>query len=204
MKTRYKVLLATLVLFLVAVLFRTTFYRMAGDWLIVQDELEQSDAIFLLGGGAFDRVDETARLLGQGLASKVICTGSLVPNILKVLKIDHREAEVSRIGLVDNYNIPGEVVDTILSGTSTREESELVLVYCLEHDYKTVIILSSSFHTRRVNDVFKPLLEPQGIRVIIHGAPSSQYRESEWWNYEAGMIMVNNEYMKHLYYFLKY
>ena len=204
MKKRYKLLLGLLVLLLVAVLFRTPFYRMAGDWLIVQDELERSDAIFLLGGGAFDRVDETAKLIEQGLASKVICTGAVVPDILKVLKVEYMEAEVSRIGLVDNYNIPGEVVDTILSGTSTKEESELVLAYCLEHDFKTVIILSSSFHTRRVNNVFKPLLEPEGIKVIIHGAPSSQYRESEWWKFEAGMIMVNNEYMKHLYYFLKY
>ena len=185
-------------------LFRTTIYGMAGNWLMVQDELEQADAIFLLGGGAFDRVNETVKLVEQGVAKKVICTGSWVSGVLKILKNEYKEAEVSRIGLVDNHGIPSADVDTILSGTSTKEESELILKYCIDHQFKTVIVLSSKFHTRRVSDVFKPLLEAEGIKVIIHGAPSSNYSEDEWWKTESGMIMVNNEYMKHLYYFLKY
>ena len=88
--------------------------------------------------------------------------------------------------------------------TATKEESEAILTYCKQHNYSKVIVLSSKFHTRRVGDVFKPLLEDEGIQVIVHGAPSSLYKEAEWWKYESGMIMVNNEYMKHIYYFLKY
>ncbi|MBL4753515.1 MAG: YdcF family protein [Flavobacteriales bacterium] len=204
MKLRYKFLLGILLTLLVFGTFRTTFYRAAGAWLIVEDPLEPADAIFLLGGGAFDRVNETAKLLEQGIADKVICSGSWVSGVLKILKMEYKEAEVSRLGLVNNHGIAVENVDVILEGTSTKEESELILAYCKKNQFKTVIVLSSTFHTRRVSDVFKPLLEPEGIKVIIHGAPSSSYNEDEWWKDEGGMIMVNNEYMKHIYYFLKY
>ena len=204
MKKRYKLLLGLLVLLLFAGLFRTTLYGLAGNWLMVEDKLEQADAIFLLGGGAFDRVNETVILLEQGFADKVICSGAWIPGVLKLLKNELMEAEVSRIGLVKNNGVDQANVDVILEGTSTKEESELILAYCQKHQFKTVIVLSSKFHTRRVSMVFKPLLEPAGIKVIIHGAPSSRYSEAEWWKYESGMIMVNNEYMKHLYYFLKY
>ena len=204
MKKRYKLLLGLLVLLLLSVIFRTSLYRFAGNLLIAEDELEQVDAIFLLGGGAYDRVRETAKLLDQGIADKVICTGVWIPGVLKLLHNEYAEAELSKIGLVKNYGVPDENVKAIVKGTSTKEESEIILAYCKKHAYKTVVILSSKFHTRRVRNIFKPLLEAENIKVIVHGAPSSVYRESEWWKYEAGMIMVNNEYMKHIYYFLKY
>ena len=204
MQKRYKLLLSLLVLLLFAGVFRTTLYGIAGNLLIVEDELEKADAIFLLGGGAFDRVRETAKLLDDGYADQVICSGAWVPGVLKILKTEYLEAEVSQMGLVNNYGIPRAKVNTILKGTSTREEAKLILDYCKENEFETVIVLSSMFHTRRVSDVFKPLLEPAGIKVIVHGAPSSTYKESEWWKHEHGMIMVNNEYMKHIYYMLKY
>jgi hypothetical protein len=55
-----------------------------------------------------------------------------------------------------------------------------------------------------VNNVFRSLLEDAGIQVLIRGAPSSLYDESLWWESETGLIMVNNEYVKLGYYFLKY
>ena len=40
--------------------------------------------------------------------------------------------------------------------------------------------------------------------LIIHGTGSTRYDEAEWWKKEEGLIMVNNEYVKLLYYELKY
>jgi len=80
----------------------------------------------------------------------------------------------------------------------------LILKYCIDHDIKKTIILSSKFHTLRVRKVFEPVLEKNGIEVIIRGAPSTKYSEHNWWKKEAGLIMVNNEYVKLVYYFFKY
>jgi hypothetical protein len=40
--------------------------------------------------------------------------------------------------------------------------------------------------------------------VIVRGADPIPYKIKGWWKYEKGMIMVNNEYMKLVYYGLKY
>jgi len=189
---------------LIAWLAREPILRSVGNYLIVEDELKQAEVIFLLGGGSFDRGNEAAKLLKSGHANYVVCTGGQVPGTLKALGMKYKEAKVSKINLVKNNKVSTLKVKLIAEGTSTKEESELILSYCLEKNIKEAIVLSSKFHTRRVNDVFRPILEEEGINVILRGAPSSQYDEDYWWQYESGLIMVNNEYLKLLYYFWKY
>ncbi len=175
-----------------------------GNYLIVEDPIEKVDAIFLLGGGPFDRGSEAGKLYNAGYTQKIICTGGQVSNLLKSLNMYHKEAEVAKMNLVKNNDVPGRHVVALSEGTSTKEESEIILRYCLEEGFKKVMILSSKFHTRRVNNVFRSLLEDAGVKVLIRGAPSSLYDESLWWESESGLIMVNNEYVKLGYYFLKY
>lgn len=177
---------------------------MVGNYLVVEDELGKVDAIFLLGGGPFDRGNEAAKLYEAGYTKKIVCTGGQVSNLLKSLNINHVEAEVASINLVRNNGVPRQRVIALAEGTSTKEESVIILQYCLEQGFNKVMILSSKFHTRRVNNVFRPVLEEAGIDVLIRGAPSSLYDESLWWESESGLIMVNNEYVKLGYYFLKY
>lgn len=190
--------------FLLVYLLRDSFMLMAGNYLIVENPIEEADAIFLLGGGPFDRGSEAGKLYKAGYAEKIICTGGQVSNLLKSLNLQHTEAEVARINLFKNNAVPRRNIVALSEATSTREEADVILRYCLEQGFEKVIILSSKFHTRRVNNVFRSLLEDAGIQVLIRGAPSSLYDESLWWESETGLIMVNNEYVKLGYYFLKY
>ena len=162
------------------------------------------DAIFTLGGGSFDRGNEAAKLFKEGYADLIVCTGGQIPNVLKALNFHLKEAHIAKINLIKNNNISVKNIDFIAEGTSTKEESELILKYCKEHEFEKVIILSTKFHTKRVKNVFVAILEENGIEPIVRGAPSSNYDEDYWWQTEAGMIMVNNEYVKIVYYILKY
>jgi len=185
-------------------LFRNTILRNVGAGLISVDTLERADAIFLLGGGSFDRGREAAKLFNEKYADYIICTGGQISGTLKSLNLPYTEAMVSKIGMVKNHQIKPESIIALEEGTSTREEAKLILAYCKQRGFLKIIVLSSKFHTRRIINVFKPLFDKNGIDIIVHGAPSSIYKEYEWWKKEEGMIMVNNEYMKHLYYFIKY
>ena len=190
--------------FLAVYLLRNVIMLQVGNYLIVEDPIEQVDAIFLLGGGPFDRGSEAGKLYKAGYSKKIICTGGQVSNLLKSLDLKHTEAEVARINLVKNNEVPRRAIVALSEATSTKEESEVILRYCREEGFEKVMILSSKFHTRRVNNVFRPLLEEAGIKVLVRGAPSSLYDESLWWESESGLIMVNNEYVKLGYYFIKY
>ena len=54
-KKRTRRWIALVLLLLTLVLLRNPVLRSMGDFLVVQDELEQVDAIYVLSGNSFDR-----------------------------------------------------------------------------------------------------------------------------------------------------
>lgn len=175
-----------------------------GNFLICEDEVVQVEVLFVLGGGSFDRGNEAAGLFKAGFTNQIVCVGENVPSIFEALNLPYSESEVTKINLVKNNNVPKASIKLLEKGTSTKEEAEYVIQYCLENNVKQAIVLSSKFHTRRVKSIFKPLFEANDVELILIGAASSEYSEDEWWKTEEGLIMVNNEYVKLVYYFFKY
>jgi uncharacterized SAM-binding protein YcdF (DUF218 family) len=191
-------------IFALLFLMRVPIMSMMGRYLISEDALQKSDAIFVLGGSSFDRGNEATRLFGQGYATKIVCMGENVPSVFKAIDKDYTEAEVAKINIVRNNDVKKRDVVLLEIGTSTKEESEAIAQYCEDEQLKRIIILSDKFHTRRIRGVFEPLFEEIETELIIHGTGSTQYDEAEWWKYEQGLLMVNNEYVKLIYYWLKY
>jgi hypothetical protein len=66
------------------------------------------------------------------------------------------------------------------------------------------MVVSDKYHTNRINYAFRHLYKDAGIELILRGAHSSQYLENLWWASETGLLMVNNEYVKLIYYYIKY
>lgn len=179
-------------------LCRYPILRGIGNFLIREDELEQVDAIYILGGASQERSAEGRRLFKEGYSQKLICTGEHASEDLKLLDTVLTEAEITKSYLLKG-GVPEKNVSILKSGTSTREEAELILKDA-KGKYNSVMILSSKFHLRRVKRVFNQKFEGSGIKIIYRGAPAKDYNESEWWKYEKGLLMVNNEYIKWWYY----
>lgn len=174
-----------------------------GNFLDDGEEAVAVQRIFVLGGGNYDRGFKAARLWYEGFAPQIICTGSYISGTVKSLDLDFSEADLTRMRIL-SLDVDSNLVSALSMGTSTMEESTLILDYCLLNNWNKIIIVSDSFHTKRIRDVFSNKFKEAGIETIIVGAPSSRYKESEWWEEEAGLIMVNNEYIKHLYYWWYY
>ncbi|MCB9234907.1 MAG: YdcF family protein [Bacteroidia bacterium] len=191
-----------LLILLVLFLFRQPILRAMGNYLIYNDELEPVEAIFVLAGGAKERGTEAARLYHLGISKHLLCTGEEESIPL---------ANGTWIGmgeLTRNFILAGGVdsaaIELIPVGTSTFEEYSAIKDYCLGHGLTKIIILSSEFHTRRVSQVFKRDFAKAGIQAIIRGAPDANLADKEWWQTENGLVFVNNEYIKILYYWVKY
>tara|TARA_B110000908_G_C10256949_1_gene456244 strand:+ start:282 stop:887 length:606 start_codon:yes stop_codon:yes gene_type:complete len=174
-----------------------------GTFLVYENNIEFIETAFVLSGGAFDRGNKAAELINTKKVSKVICTGANKPPDFKALNIDLLESELTRKNIISQVQ-DSSLVSLIKEGTSTLEESEIILAYCLKNNLKECVIISSKFHTRRIKKVFLKHFKKQGIDVFIIGAPSSSFDESSWWTSENGLINLNNEYIKLLYYFVKY
>lgn len=201
-------------------LFRNSLLLNIGNFLIREDSLQKSDAIFVLGGDSYDRGNLAVKLFKEGYASKIVCSGENIPTILKALGISYAESEITRINIISAFAPadsgkspakenktafpPDSSVSILRKGTSTMEEIIAIKDYCRENKLNKIILITSKFHTRRVGSVCKKIFHDEKPELIITGVPSSSYSEEKWWESEEGLIMVNNEYVKLIYYFLKY
>ena len=183
--------------------FRTEILSASGSFLIHESELTRSDAIVVLGGNSLDRGQHAYSLYRQNFAGKIVCTGGNVPSVLSAIGEPLFESEVSR-RLILAEGVDSSAVIALSSSTSTFEEAIELKDYAERNGLKSMIVVSSKFHTKRVSKVFDKAFKDSGITLLYSGAPSSSYDEAIWWKSESGMIMVNNEYMKLLYYFLKH
>ena len=198
----FRILVGFLCLLIILFLVRKPIMRGMGNYLIYENELEEVDVIVVLSGGAYDRGLEAAKLYDEEYAPFIICPGGNQPPDFKALGIEMLESELTREFMIQQ-GVPESSIEVIPEATSTLEEADVVLDYLLEKNLSSCIIVSSRFHTRRVKNAFKKKLQREDITVIIHGAPSSQYEESSWWENEYGMLAVNNEYVKLIYHLLK-
>lgn len=187
-----------------AIVFRGLILQSIGNLLITEDPLKKSDAIFVLGGNIFDRSTHGVYLYEQDYAPVIHPMGEVVEKILLTTDDQKPDALLAQYYMINKLNTPAQDVKPIIKGTSTKEESEAILSYAIENNYKRIIVVSDKFHLRRIRSTFKKTFKEKEIEVLLSGAPNSSYREDYWWNYEAGLIMVNNEYVKLMYYFFKY
>lgn len=195
-------------LFSLAVLFtllftlRVPILRLLGDYLKSTDSLHKTKYLFVLSGAAIERGETAAKLYHEGYSEKIICTGKVVPQELIVINMPLPESQLTKIWLLKN-GVPDSSINLLESGTSTLEESFAILAFCKKNKITEITVISSLFHTRRVRFVFKEFIN-YGITVFIAGSPANRYDENFWWQAEDGLLMVNNEYVKLIYYWIHY
>lgn len=193
---------SVVILLILAFVFRNHILRSFSNFLVVESDFEHIETAFVLSGGAFDRGNQAALLLNEKKIDKVICTGANQPPDFKALNLDMLESELTRKHILTQ--IPDSTKVTLLKiGTSTLEESEAILAFCKTENITECVIVSSKFHTRRIKNSFKKKFEKEGVKIYISGAASSVYEENNWWQSENGLIALNNEYIKLMYYLVK-
>jgi len=183
-------------------LLRAPILQFIGNRLICGDKMEKVPALFVLSGDPWDRGNEAVRLYRLGLAEKIICTGENIPRLFLIADIQYPESELTRMNIVAQ-GVPSEHVELLSRGTSTKEESDFIIEYCRWHNIRKLAVVSTKFHTRRVKNTFAEKFRKAGLELIIQGAPSSAFQEQFWWHNEDGLIFVNNEYIKIMYYWMK-
>ena len=183
-------------------LFRYSLMRGAANFLVCEDSPSQTQIVFVLSGAPQERSLKAKELFKNGFCKKIICTGANHPQDFAALGMDMTEGELTKVALT-RLNVPDSLIEVLKEGTSTAEESDAILKYCLEKKINQIEIVSSKFHTRRVRSVFKEKFSEKNIEVKIIGAPAVGYDENKWWDSEYGLIALNNEYVKLFYYLFK-
>ena len=178
-------------------------------FLIVKDNLAKADAILVLSGDwNFDRADWGIRLYKKDYADKIILIieredprwFSVVMKMLLHSDLTQKEA-VRRY-----YETQGVPRKDLIFGrklaTSTFDELHAAKDMIEEHKFKSVILVTSGYHMRRVLMTAKRVLVPAGIDIYNATVSLEGYYPGTWWLHESDTKHIFLEYLSIAFYII--
>jgi uncharacterized SAM-binding protein YcdF (DUF218 family) len=188
-------------LLLALLLTHSLWLRASARFLIVDEPIERADVVVSLSGGSL-RVGRAIELYRQGRVRKIFLPfdleerlgflGMSVPEMVK--------AKAVSLGIR-----PEDIL--LQDGVTSTEEDARVSRQVLErHGFRSAIILTSAFHTRRAALAFRRVFRDSPVRIFIAAVPLEEegYRLDRWWTEERELVFVINEYIKLVLYLFKY
>ncbi len=181
----------------------------AAQLLIVKSDLARADAIVVMSGSStyLERADWAARLYHEGRAPTIILTNdSLISGWDREEErnpyfYELAARELQRLGVPESKI---QVVSDIALGT--YEESLGVRDYASAHQLKRLLVVTSAYHTRRTLWSLRHACEGSGIEIGIDSPPPGWQTPapSRWWWRRWGWKVVAGEYVKLIYYWMRY
>ena len=183
--------------------------RAAAEALIVTAELPRADAVVALAGSSayVERARRAAEIVREGRATKVLLTddgqlsGWSNESESNPRFVERAAAELASAG------VPGADVEVLpQTVSSTHDEALLVREYARERGLRSIMLVTSGYHSRRALWTFRRAFEGSGVRVGIEPvAPGEQTpTPGTWWLSPRGWQTVAGEYVKLVYYWLRY
>ena len=173
-----------------------------GRWLVVNDEVKESDVILVLMGSVYDRILEAVDLYQESYSDKIILISSYIA--AKDIIVDrglqaYGDTLLSKMAAVD-MGIPEEDI-ILLDGNSksTQDEAMTFREYIKKNkEIDSIIIVTTKFHSRRAKQIFKKALSVLDKEIDIYSSPS-KYDPSnvnQWWKDREDIEWVVLEYLK--------
>ncbi|MBI1911105.1 MAG: YdcF family protein [Deltaproteobacteria bacterium] len=170
--------------------------KMPARLLYVETPIEtRADAIICLSGAEVERVEHCLKLYRQGRSGMVVVTGGALGKGLLFFQEGRSLASLSRDWLA-SHGMPEKDIAVLVEGMSTYEEAAAVRELAFKKGFKSMIIVSSPYHMRRVSLVFKKAFRNSGVSLGFSPARSFEEGLGEWWRDEGLMISVFQEYLK--------
>jgi uncharacterized SAM-binding protein YcdF (DUF218 family) len=154
------------------------------NFLIVDEQPKPADAIIILSGGT-DRVQHGVNLFKAGYADKIILTGSVARNMNK---------QVKALGVTADHVLLEERSHT------TNQNAIYSLQIMQSQGYKSAIVVTSPYHTRRSGLIFRHQFK--GLDVTVSAAPYDPSLTRYWWKDRKLAAAVTQEYLKLVYHFM--
>ena len=125
-------------------LFRFPLLRAAGNFWVVDEKPQASDAIVILGDDDYgaDRAARAAELFKAGLAPEVLASGRFLRPYASI-------AELERHDLADRGVSAGSIILLAHHAQNTREEALAIGQFVFSHGWKRIIVVTSNYHSRR-------------------------------------------------------
>jgi hypothetical protein len=168
---------------------RSSVLRAAGRALVVDEPLEPVDAIMLPiwagGAGAIDAAD----LVHSGIAGRVaLLTEPSEPAEHELTRrgvfyVDENASVIQLLAALGVRNV--EVIPNPAAGTEA--EGDVLLSWCDQRQFRSIVVVSSPDHSRRVRRVLRRSLRNHSTKVIVRSARYSSFDPESWWTTRDGL-----------------
>lgn len=205
MSRRLKLILAGIVSIAVWVLTAP----FLATYLIVEKPLANADAIIVLSGSAEykERTRKAAELYKLGVAPRVFITNDGERGgWSQSERTNPPYVELEQRELIANGVFPDAI--TVLPGEvyGTDQEAQALALEIESRPIKSLLIVTSAYHTRRALRTFDKILAGRGVEIGIEHAPIGERTPNAacWWLTPRGWQMVAGEYVKSAVYWASY
>lgn len=162
-----------------------------GGYLVDSDELRKADAIASLNGGR-DRPECGAKLFREGYAGWYLT----VDMPLDVPGVDEPYGDLVKREVVA-LGVPADRVLKASGDVETTYQEALKLRdLAASHGFRSLLVVTSSYHTHRARLIFQDVLRGTDITAIVRPVENDPYRPEAWWTSERGMRETWTEYLK--------
>jgi uncharacterized SAM-binding protein YcdF (DUF218 family) len=174
-------------------------FRHAGTALVVAEEIDRPDAIVSLASHEWERLPDAAALASRAPAAKVLLTQPIAVNTFNCHDCGHRIDRLVAAGVAKDRIelLPRKVYRTL-------DEAQAVREWATQHGAKSVVVVTSPYHTRRALASFRRALVGTGIAVGVHPASGSPAEPARWWRHKYDRWYVSYEWRARLFYLIRF
>jgi uncharacterized SAM-binding protein YcdF (DUF218 family) len=90
------------------------------------------------------------------------------------------------------------------TATTTFQEAGAVRRLAEARAWRSLLVVTSAYHTRRARLTFADVFRGTGIAISVHSVAGDWYRADSWWKTQDGLRETWTEYLKLLLYLAGY
>jgi uncharacterized SAM-binding protein YcdF (DUF218 family) len=169
-------------------LFRHPVMRFVAESWAVEDPLDRADALIVLSDDNFyaDRATRAAELFREGKAPVVVASGRRLRPMAGI-------AELMEHDLIERGVPKDKIIRLQHDGDSTSEEAEADAKFVAARKWKSVIVVTSNYHTRRARYIFRKIF-PEQVDVRVASARDADFDPAQWWEKRKSIKLLTREF----------
>jgi uncharacterized SAM-binding protein YcdF (DUF218 family) len=158
--------------------------RGLGSFLVVQDPLQKTDGILILGGTMYERQLEAVELYKAGWAPRVFLLREVSDwGEVELIKRGFKYLSVVdvQIDAMERLGVPRDRITVLDQANSTAQEADILYGVAQREKLTGVIIVTSKQHTRRARLVMNRRMAGTGVNVVVRYSRFDQADTERWW-----------------------
>jgi hypothetical protein len=196
----------TVLIVVMALVFRHPILRAAGWALVASDPLERSDIIVVSEWASSVSALEAADLVAQKVADRVaILRGPIEPaetelirrGILGAAGSSWVEDLLHQLGVASVLVIPN-------SASGTEDESVMLPEWSDRNHFQSVVVVTTTDHSRRLRRALRRSMKGRTAKIIVRPSRYSLFDPDRWWQTRAGFRTEISELQKLIFDIVRY